>query len=190
MFLFKKKPLFYREHLGKKEDHETLIQQFAPANPRGANLADFLKFDAFTQERKNYARTYLVRDSKTKELVGYYTLRCGEILQEGPKDNPIIAISGIELMCFAVNGAYKEKHPEIKTIGSRIFCDFILRDARIAQTFSGAMILYIYALPGDSLKKYYTELGFKILPKNDQEFVHLFCKPSFDDECNFMYMLL
>ena len=190
MFLFKKKSPFYREHLGDKSDHCKIIQNFEPTNPLGSGLTDYLKSNAFNDETLNFARTYLVRDTRTKELVGFYSLRCGEILQRNSTTGSKVAISGIELMCFAVNGAYKKRHPQVKTIGSRIFCDFILHDARISQTFSGAMILYIYALPGNSLKTYYERLGFKVLPNDDQEYVHQFCKPSFDNECNFMYMLL
>lgn len=157
-------PLFYREHLGAKSDHKELIQTFEATQPEGDGLRKYLQKRAFIDE--STGNILLMRDDWTS------------------------AISGVELTNFAVNGAYRKKHPKITILGRRIFFDFILPQVRQLHETLGTSILYIYALDEEPLKKYYKTLGFSNLPEEDEKFVHSRCKPSYDGTCICMYMLL
>lgn len=181
-------PLFYREHLGAKSDHKELIQTFEATQPEGDGLRKYLQKHAFIDESTGNIRTYLIRQRGTGELVGYYSIRAGDILLM--RDDWTSAISGVELTNFAVNGAYRKKHPKITILGRRIFFDFILPQVRQLHETLGTSILYIYALDEEPLKKYYKTLGFSNLPEEDEKFVHSRCKPSYDGTCICMYMLL
>ena len=98
-------PLFYREQLGTKHDHKRLICEFEATRPEGEGLRTYLQERAFIDESTGIIRTYLIRQRGTGELVGYYSIRAGNILLT--RDGWKSAISGIELTNFAVNGTYK-----------------------------------------------------------------------------------
>jgi len=70
-------PKFYREHLGEKSDHKSLIQDFQPTRPEGYGLTRYLQDQAFVDEESGNIRTYLIRQKGTGELVGYYSIRAG-----------------------------------------------------------------------------------------------------------------
>ena len=93
-------------------------------------------------------------------------------------------------MNFAVNGAYKKKHPEIYGVGRRILYTEIMTRAQAVQAFIGAKILYIFALPYESLLNYYKSVGFRRLSEKNEAYIHKTNKPTYDDSCIFMYQLL
>lgn len=183
---------FYVEHLGGNVDHLDLIKDFEAANPLGGNVVVFLKTRAMYDEVNGAARTYLVRDKKTNELVGFYSLCAGKIvLREDAKQKfRIAAIPGVEITNFAVNNSYKRNHPFPKSIGTHIFVNFILPKAKQVQEEIGASILYLYALPFTPLMKFYSSLGFTLPSKREASFIYKHCKPSYDKRCQFMFMPL
>ena len=73
-------PKFYREHLGEKSDHKSLIQDFQPTRPEDYGLTRYLQDQAFVDEESGNIRTYLIRQKGTGELVGYHSIRAGNIL--------------------------------------------------------------------------------------------------------------
>lgn len=186
------RPSFYQEHLGEKADHEAIIKNFEPADIRGSGVVNYLKKYALRDEIRGTVRTYLIREVGTGELVGFYSICAGKILQRQFVKYRFWkeAVSGIELFNFAVNNAYKERHPYVKTIGARIFVEFILPKAQLIQNELGAGILYLYALPEPTLISYYTKLGFSEAAKNEMSYIHRHCKPSYDRSCKFMFMVL
>lgn len=184
----KSDPLYCREHLGEKADHQTLISHFEATQPKGEGLKTYLQHSASYNEANGNHRTYLIRNMRTNELVGYYTIRAGNVLTKNGEWTT--AVSGIELTNFAVNGAYRRNHPELSAVGKRIFFDFIMPQAREIHEILGTGILFIYALDEKPLEKYYENLGFEKLPDEEEEYIHANCKPSYDAPCNFMYMLL
>ena len=93
-------PKFYREHLGEKSDHKSLIQDFQPTRPEGYGLTRYLQDQAFVDEEFGNIRTYLIRQKGTGELVGYYSIRAGNILLRQNESTNVI--SGIELTNFAL----------------------------------------------------------------------------------------
>lgn len=186
--------LFYVEHLGESSDHAKLIESFEPADPRGKNVVAYLKHNSMRDEINGTARTYLVRDNETDELVGFFTLCAGKVIQHERKSIfrrlRVIATPGIEIMNFAVNKAYKNAHPLMKNIGTDIFVSFIFPIAQSTQNAIGARILYLYALPFPSLLHYYSTLGFILTTKHDSSVIYRHCKPTYDEHCKFMFMPL
>lgn len=181
-------PKFYREHLGEKSDHKSLIQDFQPTRPEGYGLTRYLQDQAFIDEESGNIRTYLIRQKGTGELVGYYSIRAGNILLRQNESTNVI--SGIELTNFAVNGKYRVRHPKVTMVGARIFYGFIMPQIREIRETLGVKILYIFALDQVPLLNYYKRLGFLSLQKQDEQFVYQTCKPSYDVTCIFMYKLL
>ena len=104
-------PKFYREHLGEKSDHKSLIQDFQPTRPEGYGLTRYLQDQAFVDEESGNIRTYLIRQKGSGELVGYYSIRAGNILLRQKESTNVI--SGIELTNFAVNGKYRVRQIDI-----------------------------------------------------------------------------
>ena len=170
------------------------IQDFAIEKKSGKGLEIYLKNVAALEEQQKANRTYLVRDKKTQEIAGYFSLRSGLITldsgQEKQSDDDITfySVSSIELSNFAVNSAYRKQHPEISKIGKDIFANFILPIAQYTAQIIGVQALHIYALPEDELIDYYKSFGFHRLPQKMEDFVHEHVKPMYDQHCIFMYL--
>ena len=142
-----------------------------------------------TDEKKGFARTYLVKDTVTRELAGYFSLRTGliTIRSEGDKFNTLPAA---ELSNFAVNSQYKVRHPEVAGLGKYMFKSFIIPLVRKMANYIGIHSLYIYALPEERLIEHYTTMGFSRLPPKQEKFVQRHVKPTYDEGCIFMYQVL
>lgn len=107
-----------------------------------------------------------------------------------PDESSMYSVASVELSNFAVNSAYKDKHPEMNRIGFIIFTNFILPIVKSVSEDVGVQAFYIYALPEDNLIKYYESLGFSRLSSVEEDFVHKHVKPSYDEGCIFMYQLI
>ena len=181
--------IFTYEHLNSSPDNMVLIQDFAIKNPAGKNLARFLKELAPLNESSNADRTYLVKDKITKDIAGFFALRNGVFALKAT-NGKMFNIPSIELSNFAVNDAYRDKHPNVKNIGENIFNTFIVPLAKHIQTLTGAQALCIYALPEERLINHYGSFGFVRLAKEDEQFVYDHIKPAYDEDCIFMYQIL
>ena len=181
--------IFEYEHLNATPDNVVSIQDFSIKNPAGKNLARFLKELAIHNETSNADRTYLVKDKTTKEIAGFFALRCS-MFSFKTNEGRVINIPSIELSNFAVNDAYRIKHPELTKIGETIFRRFIVPLAKYIQTLTGAQALCIYALPEERLINHYGSFGFVRLAKEDEQFVYDHIKPAYDEDCIFMYQIL
>ena len=58
-------------------DNLRLIQDFCISNSSGAGLERYIKELAESDEQDGSARTYLVKDKFTHELVAYFSLKTG-----------------------------------------------------------------------------------------------------------------
>lgn len=114
--------LFYIEHLGLDENTDC----FTVNNPKGKGLESYFRKYAIRDEEENIARTYVIKDNSSKEIVAYFTLRSGLITVSRGFLKGFDAITGIELANFAVNDSYREVHDVIPRLGSYIFYTFIL----------------------------------------------------------------
>ena len=189
IFLPLETELFYYEHLFDSSDNLRLIQDFCVSNSSGTGLERYIKELAESDEQDGSARTYLVKDKFTHELVAYFSLKTGLFTIDA--DNGYsYSISAVELSNFAVNSSYRENHPDAKNLGSTVFAEFILPLVKYLRTFVGLQAIYIYALPQDKLIEHYKTMGFNRLDEEDEKFVHQHVKPKYDDGCIFMYQLI
>ena len=187
---------FVYEHLFETEENLTEILSFEVEKPTGKGLEFYLKNTAEYEERKRSNRTYLVRDKKTKEIAGYFSLRTGLFTldsgreKESDDDITFYSVPSIELSNFAVNSAYRKQHPEVSKIGKDMFANFILPIAQFTAQIVGVQAMHIYALPEDDLIGHYQSFGFHRLPEEMETFVHEHVKPMYDRNCIFMYLPL
>lgn len=149
----------------------------------------YLKRYAVSDEMAHEARTYLVKDNVTDEIVGYFSLKTGMVASKKKRSlfhMEIDSLPAVELANFAVNSAYKAAHNEQTGIGSIIFLDFVLPIIKMASEWVGICIVYIFALPYAQLIKYYETLNFRRLGRVEEAFVHRNYKPRYDEGCIFM----
>ena len=158
----------------------------------GKGLELYLKENAANEESIKSNRTYLVKDKISDEIAGYFSLRTGLFTLDisTPEEDAMYSVPAVELSNFAVNSAYKDKHPELNRIGYIIFTNFILPIVKSVGEIVGVQALYIYALPEDSLIQYYSSLGFLRLTPEEEDFVHKHVKPRYDSGCFFMYQII
>lgn len=179
---------FTVEHLFDSSENKSLVSEFTALN--GAEgLENYLKLQASSDEKDLYARTYLVKDTVTKELAGYFSLRSGLITIQAYHES-FDTIPAIELSNFAVNKNYRNNHPETAMIGAFILKRFILPLAQMISRYAGTASLYVYALPDEKLIEHYTKLGFSRLPRKQEKFVQNHIKPKYDEGCVFMFQNL
>ena len=182
------KPNYSIEQLYDSKENISLIKEFE-ANEKGKGLEYYLKEAAEHDENANLARTYLVKDSVTRELVGYFSLRTGLITIQ-VQNNSFDSYPAIELSNFAVNVGYKRKHPEVEGLGKYIFRNFIMPLVKKIAKYVGVYSLYIYALPEEKLISHYTTMGFSRLPDAMEKFVQQHVKPKYDEGCIFMFQTI
>lgn len=181
--------VFYCEPLLASEENLHYIQKFHVAEETGLGLEIYLKKYAISDELSHEARTYLVKDNVTNEIVGYFSLKTGMVASRKKWNffqTEIDSLPAVELANFAVNSAYKAAHNEQTGIGSIIFVDFVLPIIKLAADRVGICIVYIFALPYRNLIKYYETLNFKRLSKVEEAFIHRNYKPRYDEGCIFM----
>ncbi len=185
MILDKLSTELYSVHHLTKED-EPNLGSFRIDNPRGKGLELYLKEMAVEEEKSNNARTYLVRDTVSQEIVAYFTLKTGLITKKTSLfyfNN----ITAIELANFAVNDAYRQANDVIPQVGKYVFINFIYPLAKEISSLVGAQCLYIFALPQNKLMSHYSSMGFERFPQRLEKFLHKHIRPLYDKGCIFMY---
>lgn len=185
--------MFYCDHLGASENDRQDILTFSVMDSRGEGLVKYLQHLAFLEEAEGNMRTYLVKNNRSSELVGYFSLKAGlvsfnEIKTDTGAD--FDTLPGIELANFAINNNYTKKHPDSKGAGSTIFNDFIRPLVENIAKHVGVKVIYLFALPVDKLIYRYTQYGFKRLEAEQETELHSRLKPRYDRECIFMYQML
>ena len=191
MILNIKHALFYYEHLFDNPNNLEQIKNFAIRERSGFGLELYLKETAAFDEEHLLNSTYLVKDKKSHDIVGYFSLKTGLFTVESPTiEGYFDTIPSVELSNFAVNALYRANHPEVKQIGEILFRSFILPTVQHIQNFVAVKALYIYALPEDKLISHYQKLGFSRLDDEEEKLVHSHVKPKYDADCIFMYQIL
>lgn len=181
--------IFYCEHLLANNENSRLISIFQVSESTGLGLETYLKQRAVYDETHKDARTYLVKDKTTHELVGYFSLKAGMVSTSETKrffTREFDSVPGIELANFAVNGNYKKAHSELEGIGKIIFIDFILPICKETSKLIGAKFIYIFALPYKKLIEYYKSMNFSRLSLQEEINVHKRIRPRYDNGCIFM----
>ena len=183
--------LFHISHLDGSEVDLSDISSFQSI--RGQGLENYLKNYALTDERAGTMRTYLVRTNSDKELAGYFSLKAGLIsVNETTTEDGIVfdTLPGIEIANFAVNDRFLNRHSSLKGVGSVVFSHFIIPTILKVSHEIGVKIIYIFALPEESLVRRYTEYGFSRLSDADEDALHARLKPRYDEKCIFMYLVI
>ena len=184
-------PLFFYEHLLDNPNNAEEIKKFAVREKSGFGLEIYLKQTAVFDETNRLNSTYLVKDRKTHEIVGYFSLKTGLFTVEIKENSDYFdSIPAIELSNFAINALYKRNHPESIGLGKTMLVDFIIPIVKHIQNFVAVKALYIYALPEEKLISHYERLGFSRLSEEEEAFVHAHVKPKYDDDCIFMYQIV
>lgn len=177
-------------------DNYELIAKFLINRPEGKGLERYIKKHALDEEQSNLARTYLVKDSDTDEIAGFFSLKAGmiganEVRRLGHTE--FDSIPGIEISNFAINDMYKNNHKgQSKThmLGYTFFIDLILPIIEDISEKIGVSVLYIFALPEQKLIEHYQKYGFQRLPKKIERRIHRRIRPRYDNGCIFMWQLL
>lgn len=204
--------LFYCNHLGVSENDKRDIMDFTIRDEKGAGLLNYIQNYAYPDEEEGTMRTYIVRDNRSSELVGYFSLKAGlisynerdiivvdeitgkEIVDETTGEKKMRRVfdtyPGVELADFAVNQTYIDNHPDLKGVGLVIYNNFILPVVMEAAESIGIKILYIFALPYDELISRYEKYGFSRLAAQYEAELHSRLKPKYDDSCVFMFRML
>ena len=181
-------------HLGALENPEQELANFTVKNSAAVGLVDYIQRFALHDEDAGLMRTYIVRDRRSLEIVGYFALKAGLIsLNEVKTESGVIfdTLPGIELANFAVNHRYIEAHQDVKGIGAVIFDEFIQPIIADVAERVGVRIIYIFALPDEKLLQVYGErYGFVRLDSASEAELHQRLKPQHDEGCIFMYQLL
>ena len=191
---------FYCDHLGASEQDKKDILSFTVRHPEVAEgLRDYIREWAFQDEENGLMRSYLVRDLKTDELVGYFSLKAGMVSinerrivdESGEERTEFDTVPGIEIANFALNESYCARHTKVSGLGILIFREFIQKLAYRTARMVGVLMLYIFALPYDSLiRRYHEVYRFERLNKESESALHTRMKPAYDESCIFMYQML
>ena len=125
---------FKYEHLTASTHNLEEIKSFTVTRETGRGLERYLKEIAEQDEHARANRTYIVRDKKTNEIAVYFSLRTGSFTpkrttQDG-EDESKNTVPSVELSNLAVNSAYRERHPEAKRLGERVFRRLIIPAVR------------------------------------------------------------
>ena len=184
---------FYCNHIGASDADGQDIMAFSTRDRRGEGLVNYLQRFAFPDEEQGNMRTYLVRDSQTSELAGYFSLKAGLVSFNETKTETgadFDVVPGIEIANFAVNEGYIRKRPTLKGMGATIFSDFIQPLIEDVSQRVGVKVIYLFALPFERLIRRYEQYGFARLESDDEAELHKRLKPRYDEGCVFMYQML
>lgn len=125
-------------------------------------LTNFLKDDAFKDNKMNLTKTYLIEDKASSKIIGYYSLRTNGVGYIDKKQhNKIFAIPVIEMSEFAIDFAYQGKG-----IGTNVFNYFVISHAKEILSIVGCQAILVYAFHPNAIH-FYKKLGFYELEIKD-----------------------
>ncbi len=179
---------FYCTHISLG-DRDEIIEDFKSRDDaKGLEL--YLKEYAYEDETEHYMRTYIVKGTKTKEIVAYFSLKAGLISIGSTEKVFIDTYPGVEIANFSMNKKYIEKHPYAKGIGIKIFREFMIPIIKEVAKSIGVKIIYIFSIPKDKVISNYYKYDFRRLEDKFEKDLHKRIKPGYDKDCIFMYQVL
>ncbi|MBR1508392.1 MAG: hypothetical protein IJ619_10365 [Eubacterium sp.] len=204
---------FYCELLCSNIENLTLINDFTIYREAGYSqlpdkvigLEAYLKVCAWSDDRNDLVKIYLIKDSNTHEIVAYFGLKAGMLAAnmneslsldeqqtifktEGVKVFPEI-LPGIEISHFAVNDKYRNSltngEKPIKYLGKYLYPMYIYPVIKDVGTKIGVHMVYLYAAGDETLVSYYRNtFDFQEFSEND---IYTPLEPEYDNGCKFMY---
>ena len=185
--------LYYCTHFGVMDQDERDIWSFSVKHPdAAAGLVHYLQNRAFSNEVSGLMRTYIIREQETDACVAYFSLKAGLVSTEEHKlsdqEATFDTLPGVELAFFAVNEQYAKGR---RGIGAMVFEDFVEPIVREAAKQVGVYLIYIFALPEETLiDNYHRNYGFMRLSQEAEADIHARLRPRVDRDCIFMYKLV
>lgn len=126
-------------------------------------LDDWLKKKAIKSQARSHAKVYVVVDTNTEQVVGYYAIAMGSVQRESSissfRRNSPNSIPVLVLARLAVHIDYQGY-----AIGAGLLKDCVLRSIKAMNIVGGAGIL-VHALD-ESAKTFYQKFGFTESPIN------------------------
>ena len=174
-----------------KRQHLNQLPHFVATDRNGQGLALFIRRSAYAEDRCNLTRVYIIVDSDTDEVAGYFSLKAGTVTANESRFFTVRefdSLPGVEIAHLAVNGEYKKKHPQVKHIGEKILNDFAFSIIKEANANIGIKVVYIFAIDHPRLIEYYKSIGFRRLSPKLERQMHRSIRPRYDSGCIFMYM--
>ena len=101
--------LFYCDHLGVSEHDEQDIMSFTIRDTKGSGLLQYIRYFAFPEEDEGVMRTYIVRDKRSFEMVGYFSLKAG-LISYNERDIPMPIGWGFEIISALSLGPHRTCH--------------------------------------------------------------------------------
>ncbi len=124
-------------------------------------LDDWLKKMAIKNQARSHAKVYVVTDSDTEQVVGYYAIAMGSVQREDAigsfRRNSPNPIPMLVLARLGVHIKY-QRH----AIGAGLLKDCVIRSVEAMRIVGGAGIL-VHAID-DSAKDFYKKFGFTESP--------------------------
>ena len=121
-------------------------------------LDHWLNKQAFKSQTKGTARVYVVNDTTTRQVVGYYAIAMGSVSRAQAfgslRRNSPDPIPMVILARLGVDNSYRSRG-----IGAGLLKDCILRSIQAMNAVGGAGIL-VHAI-NESAQKFYKKFGFK-----------------------------
>lgn len=127
------------------------------------DLDDWFKKRAMKSQTRSHTKIYVVTDSETKQVIGYYAIAMGSVQREdsiasfrrnAPNPIPVLVLARL-----AVHLDYQGY-----AIGTGLLKDCILRSVQAMNIVGGAGIL-VHAID-ESAKSFYKKFGFTESPIN------------------------
>ncbi len=175
------------------------VDDFLITKASGKHIEDYIKDQAFRDQRTGVNRTYLVRDIETNEIAGFFSLKAGMAFNDEVEDKDannfsklLNILPGVELSYLGVNENYVKQHADAKGLGAFIFKRFVFAAIADLRQFVGVRMLYGFSVEneGPLMDRYLTVYGFARMPKEVETEMHQRLRPNIDDDCTFVYMFL
>ena len=165
-------PLFYCKSISNFNSLQ--LKQFMPQHGTDGLKKYLIKY-ARKHEEQGIERTYIVCDSQTDAMAGWFSLQTSTLPYQSKKDS--FHIPALELTNFAVDERYRINHKEeFKkcSIGMYIYFDFIEPLAYTISRIAGCQSIYVFALNQKKLLQYYKDkLGFQEFDKDGDDIIRL-----------------
>lgn len=160
------------EILGSKEEHIREVEDFYCGPEQGA-LEDYIKGNAFRENREHKQTVYLIKDSDNN-IIGYYSLKANAINYNIDNRNDVKPF--IELSEFAINYRYQRKR-----YGTYIMLNFVFNKIKQIINIIGCQGILVFALDNTAIS-FYKSLGFE---KVDSKEIITF-QDDFSIDCTLM----
>lgn len=186
----------HRVHLFRFEVLEVLDEYGVSKTPKG--LQNSINNRIAEMDSRNLLKTYLVYakhynsdlNKDIEELAFVFCLRSSS-MNFTERNNSISMneiIPAVELVYFAAEKNYREKHPSTKGLGLFVYDNFLTPIVQQIAKLVGCKNLYLFAINDKTLVDYYCDkLMFESLPEELEDAVVNNLVTEDNEKCKFLY---